>query len=218
MLPGYQDYRFTQSGPSHMHAYLMRHLFALAGELGPETRVLDVGCGNGFACGEFLRRGCQVVGIDLSRQGIEIARKTHQGARFEVLAADERVLEKLIEAPFDLVLSTEVVEHLYAPRNYAQGCFRALKPGGKFVCTTPYHGYAKNLLLSLFGKWDTHADPLWDGGHIKLWSRNTLTTLLTETGFTNIRFRGVGRVSFCWMTMVMSGDKPASDEPATRSA
>jgi hypothetical protein len=44
---------------------------------------------------------------------------------------------------------------------------------------------------------------------IKLWSRKTLARLMTEAGFTNIQFRGAGRLPWLWMTMVMSGDKPA---------
>jgi len=191
-----------------MHAHFMPHLLELAGELPAGARVLDVGCGNGFTSGEFLKRGCCVVGIDLSAQGIAIARQTYPEGRFENLPADARLLETLNEPPFDLIVSTEVVEHLYDPRSYARGCFAALKPGGKFICTTPYHGYLKNLTLALAGKWDAHANPLWDGGHIKLWSRRTLTRLLTETGFQNIQFRGAGRLPFLWMTMVMSGDIP----------
>jgi 2-polyprenyl-3-methyl-5-hydroxy-6-metoxy-1,4-benzoquinol methylase len=186
----------------------MPHIWAFAGQLRSSMRVLDVGCGNGFTCGEFLRRGCHVVGIDLSKQGIALARKAYPEGRFEVLPADDKLVDNLGEAPFDIVLSTEVIEHLYDPRSYARGCFRALKPGGRFICTTPYHGYLKNLVLALLGRWDAHANPLWDGGHIKLWSKTTLTKLLVETGFTNIRFRGVGRLPWLWMTMVMSSDKP----------
>lgn len=207
---GYKDYGFYQPEPSHMHRHFLPPIFELCGELGEDTRVLDVGCGNGYTCGEFLKRGCTVVGLDLSESGIAIARQTYSAARFEILAADSYILEKLNEAAFDIVVSTEVVEHLYAPRDYAHGCFAALKPGGRFICTTPYHGYLKNLALSLVGHWDRHANPLWDGGHIKLWSRRTLTNLLVETGFTNIQFRGAGRLPYLWMTMVMSGDKPAS--------
>ena len=192
-----------------MHSRFMPALLALAGDMSPGMRVLDVGCGNGFTCGEFLRLHCDVVGVDLSIEGIEIARKTYPAGRFEILPADDQLLANLGEAPFDIVVSTEVVEHLYDPRAYARGCFRALKPGGRFICTTPYHGFAKNLLLALANKWDAHANPLWDGGHIKLWSRKTLARLLTETGFVNVQFRGAGRLPFLWMTMVMAGDKPA---------
>lgn len=191
-----------------MHRHFMPLIFELCGELRPGTRVLDIGCGNGFTVGEFLKRGCEVTGLDLSESGVAIARRTYPGARFEVLAADENVLARLGETPFDLVVSTEVVEHLYAPREYAQGCFAALRPGGRFLCTTPYHGYLKNLALALAGKWDTHASPLWDVGHIKLWSRRTLGELFRETGFVNLQFRGAGRLPFLWMTMVLAGDKP----------
>lgn len=204
----YKDYGFHGANPSHMHRHFLPPIFALCGDLRPGTRVLDVGCGNGFTAGEFLKRGCQVVGLDLSESGIDLARRTYPAARFEVLAADERVLERLGEKHFDIVVSTEVVEHLYAPKEYAQGCFAALRPGGRFVCTTPYHGYLKNLALSLANKWDAHLSPLWDGGHIKFWSRRTLGQLLVETGFENLQFRGAGRMPFLWMTMVMSGDRP----------
>ncbi|MDB6155833.1 MAG: ubiG 1, partial [Chthoniobacteraceae bacterium] len=125
-----------------------------------------------------------------------------------ILPANEQILDNLREQPFDLVVSTEVVEHLYSPREYAKGCFKALRPGGRFICTTPYHGFLKNLAIALTNQWDTHANPLWDGGHIKLWSRNTLGEILRETGFENLQFRGAGRIPWLWMTMAMAGDKP----------
>jgi 2-polyprenyl-3-methyl-5-hydroxy-6-metoxy-1,4-benzoquinol methylase len=190
-----------------MHAHFMPHVVAFAGQLRRDTRILDVGCGNGFLCGEFLKRGCEAVGIDLSAQGIELARRTYPGGRFELLNADDDLLERLHESPFDIVTSTEVVEHLYAPREWAKVCLDALKPGGRFICTTPYHGYLKNLLISLLGKWDTHANPLWDGGHIKLWSKKSLFALLTEVGFTNVQFRGAGRIPGLWMTMIAKAEK-----------
>lgn len=208
MTVAYKDYGFTHADESHMHRHFMPHILALAGELKPGTRVLDVGCGNGAALGEFIRRGCKVVGVDLSEQGISWARQAYPQGRFEILAAGDHVLEQLNEPPFDIVISTEVVEHLYAPRDWASGCFGAVKPGGRFICTTPYHGYLKNLMLSLMGKWDTHANPLWDGGHIKLWSRRTLSELLTEAGFTKLEFRGAGRGCGFWMTMVMKAQRP----------
>lgn len=207
-MEGYRDYGFRSDAPSHMHRLFMPPLLSLCGELKQGTRVLDVGCGNGFTAGQFLARGCEVVGIDLSASGIELAREAYPKGRFELMAADSQILRNLGSEPFDLVVSTEVVEHLYAPRPYARGCFDALRPGGQFICSTPYHGYAKNLALALLNRWDSHASPLWDGGHIKLWSRRTLTSLLGEAGFVNLRFRGVGRVPGLWMTMLMAGDRP----------
>lgn len=203
----YLQYDFNTAAESHMHVHFMPHVFAFAGDLHANTRVLDVGCGNGFLCGEFLKHRCQVVGIDLSSGGIELARRMYPNARFELLSADSAFLDELNEEPFDIVVSTEVVEHLYAPRKWATECFKALKAGGRFICTTPYHGYFKNLLISLLGKWDAHANPLWDGGHIKLWSKSTLSQLLSEAGFIHLEFRGAGRLPGLWMTMIAKGEK-----------
>ena len=207
----YREYGFPNAAPSHMHRHLLPPLFDLCNlELKPGARVLDVGCGNGFVAGQFLARGCVVVGVDLSEQGVQQARQAHPGARFELLAANERVLEQLDCEAFDIVVSTEVVEHLYAPKPYIAGCFAALKPGGVLVLSTPYHGYLKNLALALAGHYDQHANPLWDGGHIKFWSRRTLSTLLRDAGFTNLQFRGAGRLPLLWMTMLMAAYRPRS--------
>lgn len=207
-ISAYKDYGYNNAQACWAASYLLPQILALTGAIGSQTRVLDIGCGNGFISGQFMRRGCYVVGVDLSEQGITLARQTYPQARFEILAADKDVLNRLEEEPFDLVISTEVVEHLYDPRAYAAGCFAALRPGGRFICSTPYHGYLKNLVLALAGKWDSHADPLWDGGHIKLWSQRTLSALLEEAGFEKLQFRGAGRLPKMWKSMVMSGDKP----------
>lgn len=206
----YKDYGFHGAHASHMHRHFLPPLFELCGELlRPGARVLDVGCGNGYTAGQFLARGCDVTGVDLSASGIDLARNTYPEGRFECLAADDHILDNLHAAPFDIVVSTEVVEHLYAPRPYIAGCWRALRAGGRFICSTPYHGYLKNLAIALTGRTIAHATPLWDGGHIKLWDRTTLSALLTEAGFVNLQFRGAGRVPYLWMTMLMAGDRPS---------
>jgi len=40
-------------------------------------RVLDIGCGNGYWAGEFVKKGCEVVGIDPSESGIRLARQNY---------------------------------------------------------------------------------------------------------------------------------------------
>jgi len=204
----YKEYPFGSAHPSPMHAVFWPVVRRLAGPLRAGTRVLDAGCGNGATSAACLELGCSVVGVDLSESGIEIARQAHPRARFERVPTDEHILSRLNEPPFDVVVSTEVIEHLYDPRAYVRGCFAALRGGGRLVLTTPYHGYLKNLAISVLGRWDSHADPLWDGGHIKLWSKATLGRLLEEAGFTNLRIRGAGRVPWLWKTMVAAADKP----------
>ena len=206
----YKEFGYRSAAASHTHRYLMPALLSLGKErLRPGTRILDVGCGNGFKAGQFLARGCRVVGIDLSESGIAIARETYPRARFELLPADDKLLENLQTEPFDVVVSTEVIEHLYEPRKFVAGCYAAVKPAGRFIVSTPYHGYLKNLSIALLNGCDQHANPLADGGHIKFWSKRTLSALLRESGFCNLQFRGAGRLPFLWKSMLMAGNRPS---------
>ena len=102
---------------------------------------------------------------------------------------------------FEVLLSIEVVEHVFYPRTYAKTAFDLLEPGGVAIITTPYHGYLKNLVIALCGKFDAHVNPLWDGGHIKFWSKSTLRELLTEAGFKSVEYRTAGR--FPWLAKSM---------------
>lgn len=205
------DYGYQDAAPRHTARYLLPQIKPLFPP-GKPLRVLDVGCGSGYNASQYAAMGHQVVGIDLAESGISNARKSYPGLRFEVVEAGANFLEALREPPFDVVTSTEVVEHLYDPRSWARACYAALKPGGRLICTTPYHGYLKNLALAAFNKMDWHLNPLWDGGHIKFWSRKTLSQLLIEAGFTNVQFRGAGRAPYLWMSMVIAGDRPAHNE------
>jgi hypothetical protein len=94
---------------------------------------------------------------------------------------------------------------------YASG---VLKPGGYLVLTTPYHGYFKNLALALLNKWDKHFTVLWHGGHIKFWSRATLTALLEQQGYAVVGFSGVGRIPYVWKSMVVVAKRVRDASPA----
>ena len=123
---------------------------------------------------------------------------------------------ELRKIPFLTVISMEVIEHLYSPRTFAAFVRSILEAngGGRFILTTPYHGYLKNLSIALAGKADRHYSALWEGGHIKFWSRRTLAILLREAGFRNMAFTGAGRIPYLWRHMVFSAETPAPFRPA----
>jgi 2-polyprenyl-3-methyl-5-hydroxy-6-metoxy-1,4-benzoquinol methylase len=200
--------QYTEAFVPTSSNYLLAPILQVAGAIRPGMRVLDVGCGLGWLAAEFARRGCQVVGIDLNDEYLALASKAYPDIRFAHAAANETILETLQEKPFDLVICVEVAEHVYSPEALAAGCFTAVGHGGRFVVSAPYHGYLKNVIIALAGKGDSHYDPLFHGGHIKFFSRKTMTTLLTRTGFRDIQFAGAGRFPYLWKSLVMSGTKP----------
>ncbi len=101
-----------------------------------------------------------------------------------------------------MLISLEVVEHVYAPRDYAKCVYDLLQPGGYALVSTPYHGYLKNVALAITGKLDSHFTALWDHGHIKFWSVKTLSTLFKEVGLSVQQVHRVGRIPQLAKTML----------------
>jgi 2-polyprenyl-3-methyl-5-hydroxy-6-metoxy-1,4-benzoquinol methylase len=199
---GYEYREATQDGS---HSYLRPVIEPMLQSLSAGSTVLDMGCGNGSFLASLKHREWRLIGTDFSPTGIEIARRSYPEIEFFLADAQTDLARKV--DPVDAVISTEVIEHLYDPRSFLGNAYKLLKPGGIFIVTTPYHGYLKNLVLALTGDIDRHFTVLWDHGHIKFWSRKTLTEALMETGFRVEAFVGAGRLPYLWKSMVIKAVK-----------
>ena len=177
--------------------YIAPAVVALLKRVGAR-RVIDVGAGNGALCALFQQAApeCHVAGVEYDAAGVAIAQRNHPGITFhnQGVQDDPATILALEGEPFDAVVSTEVIEHLFSPHLLPRYAHGLLRENGLIIITTPYHGFLKNLALSLVDGWDKHHTPLWHGGHIKFWSRATLTKLLEDNGFEVTQFFGVGRV------------------------
>jgi 2-polyprenyl-6-hydroxyphenyl methylase / 3-demethylubiquinone-9 3-methyltransferase len=115
-------------------------------------RVLDIGCGGGLLCEPMTRMGATVMGVDATEPNIKTA-MIH--AREVGLEIDYRVgtAEALLaagEAPFDLVLNMEVVEHVADPASFLQTCAALVRPGGLMLVAT-INRTPKALALAIIG-------------------------------------------------------------------
>ncbi len=201
------DYGWTTGEPTHAYAYLAPVVLRVLHELGAR-RVLDIGAGNGSLCGRLAHAGSDVVGVEYDQHGVDIARRSFPSIPFHRYSVeDDPALLLQEQSTFDTVVSTEVIEHLYSPHRLPQYARAVLQDGGHLVITTPYHGYLKNLALSVAGRWDRHHTPLWHGGHIKFFSRTSLGTLLSENGFEVTGFTGIGRLPWLWKSMLLVARK-----------
>jgi len=187
--PAISGYHYDHAGLNCSHGYLLPTVFRLLDGLNlpaGERRLFELGCGNGSVAHELARRGWDVTGVDPSLEGIAQAQRAHPDLKLYGGSAYDDLAVRY--GQFPVVLSLEVVEHVYFPRQYAATVFSLLQGGGTAILSTPYHGYWKNLALALSGKLDRHFTALWDHGHIKFWSMKTLAELLREAGFTDIHF------------------------------
>jgi 2-polyprenyl-3-methyl-5-hydroxy-6-metoxy-1,4-benzoquinol methylase len=201
----YKDYGYATENWNHIHAYILAPLLKILGQK-KDRVILDLGCGNGWLANHLIDLGYTAYGTDASVSGIEMAQKKNKERFFvQDLTLDE-LPQPLQAIPFNTIISTEVIEHLYQPKEYLDLCKKILlqQGGGQLILTTPYHGYLKNLVLAASGKMDKHFTVLWDGGHIKFWSRETLGGLLQEKGFHHIGFTGCGRLPWLWKSMMLT--------------
>lgn len=196
------DYGWDNGEPRGSQVYLSVPILETLRAL-KAVRVLDLGCGNGAVSHYLQSHGFSVMGCDADQRGIEMARMGKSEAEFRLVSVYDSP-DALGETAFDAVISTEVIEHLFLPAALPRFARSVLKPGGHLILTTPYHGYFKNLLICLAGKWDSHHTSLWDGGHIKFWSYRTLSELLETNGFDVIEFKGAGRIYGLWKSMIIT--------------
>jgi 2-polyprenyl-3-methyl-5-hydroxy-6-metoxy-1,4-benzoquinol methylase len=201
-MASYKDYGFYSDQPAHTFKYLQAPLLSLL-DKNRNSCILDLGCGNGYLANYLISQGFNAYGTDASAGGIAIAKQANAGRFFIQDLSTGELPQELKGIKFDTIVSTEVIEHLYDPAGFIDFCKQALNGKGEIIITTPYHGYLKNLLLSLFNKWDAHLSPMWHGGHIKFWSKKTLSKLLTDAGFTIISFKGTGRAPYFWKSMII---------------
>jgi 2-polyprenyl-3-methyl-5-hydroxy-6-metoxy-1,4-benzoquinol methylase len=203
----YNDYD-THPDPPHQPLYLAKMLRVFKSEPQIKT-ILDAGCGDGNFAASLSEHGYKMYGVDLSESGIKHASARGCGTFARASMYDElRKPFNDIEY-FDAVIAIDTIEHLYSPRIFANRSFESLRPGGILIVTTPYWGYWKNILLALTNRTDRSLTALWDGGHIKHWSRNTLTKLMLEQSYEVVSFEGCGRpIPFLWKEMMMVFRKP----------
>ncbi len=195
---------YDSPDPPHQPLYLKGMLQDLK-DGGNIRTILDVGCGDGNFAKSLAEAGYSLHGIDLSEGGIAKCRERYPQAKFAVASAYDDYRSVFPGTPqFDAIISIEVIEHLYSPKQFVQRCAEAVRPGGLVIITTPYWGYAKNVALALTNRIDRALTAMWEGGHIKHFSYRTLRLTLEEAGLTFVRFHGCGRaVPGLWKGMMV---------------
>ena len=100
-----------------------------------KLEIIEVGCGNGHISYQLARNGFQVKGVDISPDAITQARSNYQDANlsFEVIQAEQLGIGKT----YDVVVMSEVMEHLNDPYSVLGVIAKMIKPDGIVVITVP---------------------------------------------------------------------------------
>jgi SAM-dependent methyltransferase len=152
-------------------------------DLRPGMRALDVGCGQGRHTGHLLALGLDVVALDHDEEVLETTRAhvAETEAMFDetgtatVMRGDAYALP-FDDATFDLVVASEVLEHLHDDEAAMRELMRVCKPGGTLVVTVPRFG-PELVCWALSREYHEVS-----GGHIRIYRRSQLRERLTRAG------------------------------------
>lgn len=194
--------------PSHKaFKTLLLKVFAKHG-LSNSQNVVEIGAGNGEYANFLTEKGFKVAVIEPSTSGVEIIRSRFP--TLEVIACEPYgTFRKSLDPDKEyFYISLEVIEHCFDPLLFLQSIYESMAPGEYLIVSTPYHGYLKNLIISILGKWDQHFNVFWKNGHIKFFSVPTLSKLASYAGFEVVETLGYGRIPFLWRGMFAILRKP----------
>ncbi len=180
--------------------FAVRSRFLLA-HVRAGDRVLDVGCGEGRFAAELVRAGARVVAVDVAEEPLRRARARHP--ELDLRLIDGEGAWELDDACFDVVWAGEVIEHVADTAAWLSEVRRVLRSGGRLLVSTPAHGRLALARLALSRRaFAEHFDPL--GDHLRFYSRQTLTGLISEFGFDEIRAAGRGGRPGCRRLLLAS--------------
>lgn len=103
------------------------------------VKILDVGCGAGILSEALAKLGAEVVAVDPSENLIEIARNhSAQQGELKITYFNELIQDHALanKEKYDVIVTSEVLEHVVDKKHFLKACVECLKPGGSIFVTT----------------------------------------------------------------------------------
>lgn len=130
------------------------------------TKLLEVGCGDGFFL-ELVKDICsQIKGLELNSEAINTGRK--KGIDIEGITIQE--FAKHNEKKFDVVCCFQVLEHIYDIQSFLDAMIKCIKPGGLLLIAVPNNN-------PFIFKWDKNHCLNLPPHHAGLWNKFSLLQL-----------------------------------------
>lgn len=140
-------------------------------------RILDVGCGVGTLDFYLANKGFTVKGLDLSSRAISICNQFKRLSKIKNVSFSQIDVEKMKEnSKYDLIICTEVIEHIQNDLKFIKKLHSLLKDNGSLVLSTPSLN-SPLYRAGLLKKFD------YEVGHLRRYSIHSITNLLESGEF-----------------------------------
>jgi len=170
------------------HDFAARRGFLL-GHTAPGQSVLDLGCGTGEFSAALVEAGASVVAADVSQEALSRARARHPG--LDLRQVPETGSLPLADGECDLVWAGAVIERVVDTDGWLSEVRRVLRPGGKLLLTTPWHGRPGTALALLApGGFEELFDPRSD--RVRFYTAGSLRATLEDFRFDEVSIQPAG--------------------------
>lgn len=194
-IPNDADSQHWQTSPGFPPTYSASGRFRflktlqLAQKVAP-LRLLEVAAGGGFNAACLVEKGRQVTVNDLRDLRGSL---THWvgGDAIEFIGGDVFALDPAQTGTFDLVMACDVIEHVAHGDRFVRHLKKFIKPGGWLLLTTPHGAYFRSRLptysqIADFTALEAKQFRPDADGHLYLYTRPEMETLLREAGFSEV--------------------------------
>ncbi len=181
----------------------------------PGYRILDIGCGSGrHTCAAYRCRNAFAIGADLDAVELGAAKKRLQfhesigengGGMWGLTLADVGVLP-FEDNFFDLVICSEVLEHVSDDRRAAGEMIRVLKPGHNLAVSVPRF-WPESICWALSTAYTSS-----DNGHIRIYRKKKLIALLENLGVKHwaVHYAHSLHTPYWWLKCLLGPDRTDS--------
>lgn len=158
-------------------------------------KVLDVGCGGGLLSEPLARLGAEVTGIDATAESITAAREHAKLDRAIVdrIQYEHCTLEDVIHAgkEFDVVIASEVIEHVASPTEFVSECSTALCQNGTLILSTINRTAASQFFAVFLAENVLGWVPQGTHNHDKFITPSELDRMMEQAGLQATSLRGM---------------------------
>jgi ubiquinone/menaquinone biosynthesis C-methylase UbiE len=171
--------RFTpHKGQEYLEVFF-QNLINLITPFVKGKKILDAGCGTGYADSFWVKHGAQKIdAYDISAEALDYAEKHYSDKKISFQKKDLNTA-LFIQNYYDIAVSMEVLEHIKNYRFHLKQLYIALKKGGLLFLSTPNATFTT----------------IENEYHIKEFTYDEIIELLTETGFTVLKTEGLNHNS-----------------------
>nr|WP_240912232.1 class I SAM-dependent methyltransferase [Thermococcus sp. M39] len=171
---------FLNPDPHHYHQRILQIVKSI-NKTKPKLKVLDVGCATGYLSAPIKKFGDNLVyGVEISELAAKEAEKVLDGV---IVGNIEEIDLPYPEGYFDVIICSDVLEHLFDPKNTLIRLKRYLNKDGVLLVVLPNVAHYTVRLALLRGKWEYQAHGILDIGHLRFFTKKSAVKMFKEAGY-----------------------------------